>query len=176
MILNLFQTYILASDAAVQSARIEARKAVQQVAIETAEKSVREKLLSMASNGEIKLSPSWRPTSLVSVIAKRSDLSDMEKIRLAARAKMEGNLGDLLPKKFSSSRDTNCKIPLRGTLKFEMVDKTNVEINEQELSKQKWSTAVFTDLADERLKKENTNTKDNINSLKNRFERAGQKN
>ena len=87
---NLTFPYILGSEAAIRVSRIEARKAVQQIAIETAVKSVREKLLSMASHGEIKLSGSWRPTALVSVIARRSDLSDMDKIRLAARAKMDG--------------------------------------------------------------------------------------
>ena len=35
------------------------------------------------------------------------------------KAKMDGNLGDLLPKKFSSRRDSNCETPLPGKLKFE---------------------------------------------------------
>merc|ERR1711935_1037341 len=164
------------SEAAIRVSRIKARKAVQQIAIETAVKSVREKLLSMASHGEIKLSGSWRPTALVSVIARRSDLSDMDKIRLAARAKMDGNLGDLLPKKFSSRRDSNCEIPLPGKLKFEAEEHTTVEANEQELSKRKWSTVVFTDLPDAKAKKDNLSTKDSVNSLKKRFETASMKN
>jgi len=130
----------------------------------------------MASKGEIKLSGSWRPTALVSVIARRSDLSDMDKIRLAAKAKMEGNLGDLLPKKFSSRRDSNCEIPLPGKLKFEAEEQNTVEANEQELSKRKWSTVVFTDLPDAKSKKETSSTKDNVNSLKKRFETASMKN
>ena len=130
----------------------------------------------MASKGEIKLSGSWRPTALVSVIARRSDLSDMDKIRLAAKAKMEGNLGDLLPKKFSSRRDSNTEIPLPGKLKFEADEHVNVEANEQELSKRKWSTVVFTDLPEEKSKRDVSSTKDNVNSLKKRFETASMKN
>ena len=167
---------IAGSDAGVRAARIESRKAVQQVAVEAAVKSVREKLLSMASAGQIKLSSAWRPTALVSVIAKRSDLSDMDKVRLAAKAKMDGNLGDLLPKKFSSRRDSNCEIPLPGKLKFEAEDKTTVEANEQVDPARKWSTVVFTDLPDAKAKKDNLSTQDNVNSLKKRFETASMKN
>jgi len=161
------------SEAGVRAARIESRKAVQQVAVEAAVKSVREKLLSMASHGQIKLSSAWRPTALVSVIAKRSDLSDMDKIRLAAKAKMDGNLGDLLPKKFSSRRDSNCEIPLK--LKFEAEDKNVVEANEEVANTRKWSTVVFTELPDKKISNTKSTT-DNVNSLKKRFETASMKN
>jgi len=144
------------------------------VAIEVAVKSVREKLLSMASHGQIKLSSAWRPTALVSVIARRSDLSDMDKIKLAAKAKMDSNLGDLLPKKFSSRRDSNCEIPLPGKLKFEAEEQ---EVNEEVNTNRKWSTVVFSELPDEKSKKEKSySTKDNVNSLKKRFETASMKN
>merc|ERR1711915_1170809 len=65
-----------------------------------AARAAREALLAMASRGKVKLSADWKPTSLIAVINARSDLSDMEKIKLAAKAKMEGNLSDLLPKRF----------------------------------------------------------------------------
>lgn len=166
---------IAGSEAGVRAARIESRKAVQQVAVEAAVKSVREKLLSMASQGQIKLSSAWRPTALVSVIAKRSDLSDMDKVRLAAKAKMDGNLGDLLPKKFSSRRDSNCEIPLPGKLKFEAEDQNVVEANEEVANTRKWSTVVFTELPDKKISNTKATT-DNVNSLKKRFETASMKN
>ena len=116
----------------------------------------------MASKGKIQLAASWKPTALIAVINRRTDISgqaiishfplaflskitclpggqsettvnlsgvtslgsrivsvpkketvncvcdqtcdtsDMDKIKLAARAKMEGNLGDLLPKKYGA--------------------------------------------------------------------------
>ena len=64
--------------------------------------AARDKILAMASKGSIKLAATWKPTALIAIINGRKDISDLDKIRLAARAKMEGNLGDLLPKKFSA--------------------------------------------------------------------------
>merc|ERR1711879_576845 len=164
------------TDAGARAAKIEARKAVQQVAIEVAVKSVREKLLAMATKGQIKLSSAWRPTALVSVIAKRSDLSDLDKIRLAAKAKMEGNLSDILPKKFQSKYnlpDDN----LKGKLKFGAEDKNTVEATEEVDPAKKWSTVVFTELPDERKPRDRSNsTQDNVNSLKKRFETVNMKN
>ena len=51
---------------------------------------------------------------------KNPPLSDADKIRLAARAKMEGNLKDLLPDKFTgaSRRLSKQEDPLEGKLKF----------------------------------------------------------
>lgn len=172
---HIFFYEITGSEAGVRAARIESRKAVQQVAVEAAVKSVREKLLSMASHGQIKLSSAWRPTALVSVIAKRSDLSDMDKIRLAAKAKMDSNLGEILPKKFSSRRDSNCEIPLPGKLQFEAEDKNVVEANEEVANTRKWSTVVFTELPDKKISNTKATT-DNVNSLKKRFETASMKN
>ena len=99
----------------------EAMKAVARIALETAAKAAREKILAMASRREIKLSETWRPTSLIAVINMRKDLSDADKIRLAARAKMEGNLKDLLPDNFNSGATRKKKgdeDPLEGKLKF----------------------------------------------------------
>merc|ERR1739836_289465 len=163
------------TEAGARAAKIEAKKAVQQIAIEVAVKSVREKLLGMATKGQIKLSSAWRPTALVSVIAKRSDLSDLDKIRLAAKAKMEGNLADILPKKFQSKYNLG-EDPLKGKLKFDAQDKTTVEANEEIDPAKKWSTVVFTELPDEKKRRESNSTKDNVNSLKKRFETANMKN
>mgnify|MGYP001180547652 FL=1 len=163
------------TEAGARAAKLEARKAVQQIAVEVAVKSVREKLLGMATKGQIKLSSAWRPTALVSVIAKRSDLSDLDKIRLAAKAKMEGNLADILPKKFESKYNLG-EDPLRGKLKFDAQDKTTVEANEEIDPAKKWSTVVFTELPDEKKRRESNSTKDNVNSLKKRYETANMKN
>merc|ERR1711996_144510 len=116
--------------------------------------------------GEIKLSSSWRPTALVSVIAKRSDLSDLDKIRLAAKAKMEGNLGDILPKKFQSRHNLG-EDELRGKLKF--------EANEEVDPAKKWKTVVFSELPDEKKRRESNSTKDNVSSLRKRFETSNMK-
>ena len=70
--------------------------------VRAAGRAAREKILAMASKGSIKLAATWKPTALIAIINGRKDISDLDKIRLAARAKMEGNLGDLLPKKFSA--------------------------------------------------------------------------
>merc|ERR1711915_983896 len=88
--------------AGLAAARAEVMRAVHEVAIRAAAKAAREALLAMASRGKVKLSADWKPTSLIAVINARSDLSDMEKIKLAAKAKMEGNLSDLLPKRFKA--------------------------------------------------------------------------
>jgi len=128
----------------------------------------------MASKGQIKLSASWKPTALISVIATRSDLSDLDKIRLAAKAKMEGNLGDILPKKFQSKHNLRDASPMK--LKFEAEDKSNVEASEDVDPTKKWKTVVFTELPDEKRRPERTSTKDNVNSLKKRFETSNMKN
>ena len=58
------------SAAGAKVAKTEAIKAVRMIAAETASKSVKEKLLAMASKGTIKLSADWKPTALISVIGK----------------------------------------------------------------------------------------------------------
>merc|ERR1719189_1768825 len=97
------KTAAAGAEAGATAGRLAAQQAIQGNAIETAAKAARDRILAMASKGEIKLSASWKPTALIAVISGRSDLSDMDKIKLAAKAKMAGNLGDLLPKKMSAS-------------------------------------------------------------------------
>merc|ERR1719369_2295109 len=111
-------------------------------AARAAAKAAREALLAMASRGKVKLSADWKPTSLIAVINARSDLSDMEKIKLAAKAKMEGNLSDLLPKRFKadgSLRDRDDQ--LAGKLKF--TDSTSAEATENVDAGRKWKTVVL---------------------------------
>ena len=162
--------------AGASAAREEAMGAVQQIAMETAARAAREKLLAMASKGQIKLSSSWRPTALIAVIAGRSDLSDMDKIKLAAKAKMEGNLGDLLPKRFGNAKMTLDDDPLHGKLKFAAEEQSTLESQENIDPSRKWQTVVFTDLPDEKKRAEQQSTKDNVSSLRKRFETKNMKN
>merc|ERR1719189_379094 len=97
------KTAAAGAEAGASAGRKAALEAIQGMAIETAAKHARDKILAMASRGEIKLSASWKPTALIAVINGRKDLSDMDKIKLATKAKMAGNLGDLLPKKMSTA-------------------------------------------------------------------------
>merc|ERR1712111_183732 len=140
-------------DAGIMAARAEIQKSIQEVAVRA----------------------DWKPTALISVINARSDLSDMEKIKLAAKAKMEGNLGDLLPKKFlvsSSLRDKDDQ--LAGKLKFS--DSNETEVTENVDQNKKWKTVVFTDLPDDPSKKESDMSKEKVSSLKKRFETKNMKN
>ena len=162
--------------AGARAAREEAVGAVQQIAMETAARAAREKLLALASKGQIKLSSAWRPTALIAIIAGRSDLSDMDKIKLAAKAKMEGNLGDLLPKRFGGAKYTMEDDPLHGKLKFTAEENTTIESQENIDQSRKWQTVVFTDLPDEKKRSEHTSSKDNVSSLKQRFETKNMKN
>ena len=47
----------------------------------TNDRAARERILAMASKGEIRLKSAWRPTSLIGVINGREDLTDIEKVR-----------------------------------------------------------------------------------------------
>eukprot|EP00096_Caligus_rogercresseyi_P016904 TRINITY_DN9_c7_g1_i3.p1 TRINITY_DN9_c7_g1~~TRINITY_DN9_c7_g1_i3.p1 ORF type:complete len:232 (+),score=91.92 TRINITY_DN9_c7_g1_i3:418-1113(+) len=164
-----------AQEASSIAARREAIRSVSQIALETAAKAAKEKILALASKGKIMLSASWRPTALIAVIANRSDLSDMDKIKLAAKAKMEGNLGDLLPKKFSNKWNLGDD-PLAGKLKFQASESTNLEASEDVDPTKKWKTVVFSDLPEERKRREKSSTKDNVNSLRAKFETSNMKN
>ena len=130
----------------------------------------------MASKGEIKLSASWKPTALIAVISGRSDLSDMDKIKLAAKAKMAGNLGDLLPKKHSTSGRGRLshEDQMNLNLSFKSDEKTTVEEDVDQTAK--WKTVVFSDLQDEKKKETKSSTKDNVSSLKKKFETSNMKN
>merc|ERR1712106_842951 len=160
--------------AGLVAARAEAMKAVQDVAIRAAAKAAREALLAMASRGKVKLSADWKPTSLIAVINARSDLSDMEKIKLAAKAKMEGNLSDLLPKKFKADGSLRDKDDLlSGKLKF--TDSTNSEATENVDAGKKWKTVVFSDLPADPSKTDEDMSKEKVSSLKKRFETKNMK-
>merc|ERR1719259_281001 len=161
--------------AAMKAAREEVMKSVHDIAIRAAVKAVREKLLAMASQRKLQLSNSWKPTALIAVINARSDLSDMDKIKLAAKAKMEGNLGDLLPKRFSSSAGLKEKDdPLSGKLQFK--DSNTTEATENLDNTQKWKTVVFSDLPEDPQKKDVDMSKEKVSSLKKRFETSSMKN
>merc|ERR1711936_698159 len=160
--------------AGMTAARAEVMKAVQDVAVRAAAKAAREALLAMASRGKVKLSADWKPTALIAVINARSDLSDMEKIKLAAKAKMEGNLSDLLPKRFLASGSMRDKDDnLAGKLKF---DDNTTEVKENVDQNKRWKTVVFSDLPDDPSKKEADMSKEKVSSLKKRFETKNMKN
>ena len=135
------------------------------------------RILGMASRGEIKIAASWKPTALIAVISGRSDLSDMDKIKLAAKAKMAGNLGDLLPKKATSASGSGRlghDDSMNLNLKFQSDEKSAVAEEVDQTAK--WSTVVFSDLPDEKKKEQKSSTKDNVNSLKKKFETSNMKN
>jgi hypothetical protein len=161
--------------AAVRAVREEVMRAVQEIAIRAAVKATRERLLAMASQKKLQLSSSWRPTALIAVINSRTDLSDMDKIKLAAKAKMEGNLTDLLPKRFAASSALKDKDDqLAGKLEFK--DTNTAEASETVDNTRKWKTVVFSDLPDDPKKKETDMTKEKVSSLKKRFETKNMKN
>merc|ERR1712200_179128 len=161
--------------AAMKAARAEVMKGVHEVAVRAAMRAVREKLLAMASQKKLQLSDKWRPTALIAVINGRSDLSDMDKIKLAAKAKMEGNLGDLLPKRFAAgSALGNKDDALAGKLEFK--DDNTTEQTENVNNAQKWKTVVFSDLPDDPTKKDTDMSKEKVSSLKKRFETSSMKN
>ena len=157
------------------AARDEALQGVKDVAIRAAGKAAKEAMLALAARGKVKLSADWKPTSLIAVINARSDLSDMDKMKLAAKAKMEGNLAELLPKKFkaetTSVRDEDD--PLAGQLKF--TESTESEASENVDPDKKWKTVVFTELPAESQKTDSDRSKDKVSSLKKRFETKNMK-
>ena len=156
------------------AARDEALQGVKDVAIRAAGKAAKEAMLALAARGKVKLSADWKPTSLIAVINARSDLSDMDKMKLAAKAKMEGNLAELLPKKFkaeTSVRDEDD--PLAGQLKF--TESTESEASENVDPDKKWKTVVFTELPAESQKTDTDRSKDKVSSLKKRFETKNMK-
>jgi hypothetical protein len=156
-------------------------KAVQRIALETAAKAAKEKILALASKGEIKLSPAWQPTALISIINRRTDLSDADKIKLAARAKMEGNLKELLPQKFSVDKEGEEKKkkkeekedPLAGKLKF--AADAPCEAGEVVDPMKKWQTVMFADLDEEKKPGRKEGDKAKVNSLRARFETKNMK-
>jgi len=100
----------------------------------------------------------------------------MDKIKLAAKAKMAGNLGDLLPKKMSTSGKGRLshEDSINLNLSFKWDEKVQVEEDVDQTAK--WKTVVFSDLQDEKKKESKSTTKDNVNSLKAKFETSNMKN
>ena len=158
--------------------------------------AAREKLLALAAKQKIKLNPDWKPTSLIAVInarcepiimtavisvrrrptniSIRSDLSDMDKVKLAAKAKMEGNLADLLPKKYKGGRELEDKEDeLEGRLVF--TDTSSTEASETVDPNKKWSTVVFSELPSDPAKSDGDMKKEKVSSLTKRFETKNMK-
>ena len=158
--------------------------------------AAREKLLALAAKQKIKLNPDWKPTSLIAVInarcepiimtavisvrrrptniSIRSDLSDMDKVKLAAKAKMEGNLADLLPKKYKGGRELEDKEDeLEGRLVF--TDTNTTEASETVDPNKKWSTVVFSELPSDPAKSDGDMKKEKVSSLTKRFETKNMK-
>merc|ERR1711915_909824 len=134
----------------------------------------REKVLAMVSKGQIRVSSQWRPTSLIGVINARSDLTDIEKVQLAAKAKMDGNISDLLPK--SLGVQSHVDDPLVGKLKFSE-SSSQISKGDEDAAGRKWSTVVFSDVPNGQQRKGGFDmTQDNVNSLKRRFETKNMKN
>merc|ERR1712066_221053 len=162
------------SAAAILAAREEAFRAVRDVALRAAAKAAREKLLVLASKSKLTLSTAWRPTALISVINARTDLTDMEKVKLAAKAKLEGNLNDLLPQTFSEKKKQQQQPQEPEEEKYTVRDGNKVENLHKTETTQKWRTAVFTEDVEEARARDVT--QDKVNSLKKRFETSSMKN
>ena len=103
----------------------------------------------------------------------RSDLSDMEKIKLAAKAKMEGNLAELLPKKYKTGKGLEDKDEDSDRLVF--TDSSTSEASETVDPTKKWQTVVFSDLPSDPTKSEAEMKKEKVSSLKKRFETKNMK-
>ena len=107
-------------------------------------------------------------------ISIRSDLSDMDKVKLAAKAKMEGNLADLLPKKYKGGRELEDKEDeLEGRLVF--TDTSTTEASETVDPNKKWSTVVFSELPSDPAKSDGDMKKEKVSSLTKRFETKNMK-
>merc|ERR1712173_41575 len=160
-----------AQKAALEAARAAVMKDIYEIAIRAAGRAAREKILAMASKGQIRLKSDWRPTSLIGVINARADLSDIEKVKLAAKSKMDSNISDLLPSLGGSMSHTDD--PLVGKLKFN--ETANAAIRgDMETSGKKWKSVLITDMPEE--KRGYDMSKENVNSLKKRFETKNLKN
>jgi len=165
----------IATGAAQKEAAIAARAAVMkdiyEIAIRAAGRAAREKILAMASKGQIRLKSDWRPTSLIGVINARTDLSDMEKVRLAAKSKMDSNISDLLPT--TRGAGAHSDDPLVGKLQFSDSAGSAVR-GDMKTAGKKWKSVLITDEPAE--KKGYDPTQDNVNTLKKRFETKNLKN
>jgi hypothetical protein len=160
----------VAMEAAIIAARVEVMKAVKDVATKAARKAARDALMSMVAKSKLAVVKTWKPSALIAVINARTDLTDMEKVKLAAKAKLEGNLTDLLPQKGGAEPKD-----LTGVVEGEM----NVLVRQQDVEnfevgkEAKWKTVVFSEPEEERAEKDVGN--DRVNSLKKRFETKNMK-
>merc|ERR1711935_518938 len=113
-------------------------------------------LMVLASRKKLTLSTAWRPTALISVINARTDLTDMEKVKLAAKAKLEGNLNDLLPQKGGEARAASVE-PGEMKVITRQQDVENFEVG----AEGKWKTVVFSEPEDQRVERDVGNDKVN---------------
>ena len=157
-----------AMEAAIIAARAEAMKAVREVATRAARKAARDALMAMVAKSKLAVVKTWKPSALISVINARSDLTDMEKVKLAAKAKLEGNLTDLLPQKGGEPRAASVE-PGEMKVITRQQDVENFEVG----AEGKWKTVVFTEPEDQRVERDVGN--DKVNSLKKRFETSNMK-
>ena len=98
----------------------------------------------------------------------------MDKVKLAAKAKMEGNLADLLPKKYKGGRELEDKEDkLEGRLVF--TDTSTTEASETVDPNKKWSTVVFSELPSDPAKSDGDMKKEKVSSLTKRFETKNMK-
>merc|ERR1719461_748168 len=111
----------------------------------------------MASKGQTRLKSDWRPTSLIGVINARADLTPLEKVRLAAKSKMDSNISDLLPTTRGAGGHSDD--PLVGKLQFSESAGNAVRGDMKTAGKKGYDP-----------------TKDNVNTLKKRFETKNLKN
>merc|ERR1712173_126885 len=164
-----------ACKAALAAARAEVMRSIHEIAIRAAGKAAREKILAMASKGQIRLSSDWRPTSLIGVINARTDLTDIEKVKLSAKAKRDGNISDLLTNSVGTTMSTHADDPVVGKLKFSE-SCSSVEQGNIDAAGRKWKTVVFSDISSEQQKRNFDMSQDNVTSLKKRFETKNMKN
>jgi len=157
-----------AMEAAILAARAEAMKAVREVATRAARKAARDALMAMVAKSKLAVVKTWKPSALISVINARSDLTDMEKVKLAAKAKLEGNLNDLLPQKGGEPRAASVE-PGEMKVITRQQDVENFEVG----AEGKWKTVVFSEPEDQRVERDVGN--DKVNSLKKRFETSNMK-
>ena len=157
-----------AMEAAIIAARIEVMKAVKDVATKAARKAARDALMSMVAKSKLAVVKTWKPSALIAIINARTDLTDMEKVKLSAKAKLEGNLNDLLPEAGGGDRAASVE-PGEMRVITRKQDVDNFEVGKEA----KWSTFCITETPEERMEKDIGN--DNVNSLKKRFETKNMK-
>merc|ERR1712059_226500 len=88
-----------------------------------------------------------------------------EKVKLAARAKLEGNLRDLLPEKGGAEpKDLAGVEPGEIKVTTRQQDVDNFQCGDEG----KWKTVVFTEMPDQKVDRDIGS--DKVNSLKKRFE------